>query len=75
MRTTYGALIALGLLGGYLAWRNRFAIQRQLESWGIRTPTMTGGAEETMKSVASQAAGESQEMLNRAKSATREAQA
>ncbi len=38
MRSTKGALFILGILGGYLIWRNRAAIQRQLGTIGINTP-------------------------------------
>lgn len=42
MRSTRGAFWALAMLGGFLIWRNRFAIQRQLESMGVRTPNIGG---------------------------------
>jgi hypothetical protein len=47
----------LALAGGYVAWRNRFAIQRFLESEGIGTPTFGGGVGESAQSVASKVAG------------------
>lgn len=42
MRSTRGAFWALAMLGGFLIWRNRFAIQRQLESMGVKTPNLGG---------------------------------
>jgi hypothetical protein len=57
MRNTRIALFAFTVLGGYVLWRNRFAIQRQLETFGVKTPTLDGTLEETAKSIASQAAG------------------
>lgn len=57
MRSTRGAFLALAVLGGYFIWRNRFAIQRQLESMGIRTPLLGGSVGETAQSVASKVSG------------------
>lgn len=49
-------LIGLGV-GGYILWRNRFTIQRRLESIGIRTPLLSGSISETARSVAAKAGG------------------
>ncbi len=57
MRNSRNAFLALAVLGGIFAWRNRFAIQRRLESWGIRTPLLEGSIEEAARSVASKASG------------------
>jgi len=57
MRSTRGAFYALAVLGGYFAWRNRFAIQRQLESMGLRTPILAGGIGESARSIAAKVAG------------------
>ena len=56
MRNRQG-ILALALIGGYSVWRNRFAIQRQLESLGIKTPLLKGSLGEAAKSVASKASG------------------
>ena len=45
------------LVGGYFVWRNRFAIQRQLESMGIKTPLLKGGLGEEAQSAASKIGG------------------
>ena len=60
MRNNRNALLALTVLGGYLVWQNRFAIQRQLESIGLRTPLFQGSIEEAAKSVASKVSGKMQ---------------
>lgn len=38
-----GGLAALLVLGGYLVYRNRATIQRELEARGIKTPLDTSG--------------------------------
>lgn len=43
-------MFALVVLGGFYAWRNRFAIQRFLESNGIRTPLDTSTIGDSIKS-------------------------
>lgn len=57
MRSTRGALLTLVVLGGTLIWRNRFAIQRQLEALGVRTPLLRRNLREVAHSVAAKAAG------------------
>src|SRR4051794_37569 len=42
MRSNRGAFFTLAVLGGYLLWRNRFAIQQQLEAFGVKTPLFKG---------------------------------
>lgn len=66
MRSTRGAFFALTMLGGYLIWRNRFAIQRQLESMGVRTPNLGGELElgEKFKSATAKVTGRLQGMDN-----------
>jgi hypothetical protein len=54
----------LALAGGYLVWRNRFEIQRRLESEGIKTPTLKGGIGEAVQSVASKVVGKAEHGLN-----------
>jgi len=56
MRNMRG-ILALTFLGGYFVWRNRFAVQRQLESFGIKTPLFKGSISEAAKSVASRVSG------------------
>jgi len=57
MNNTRNALYALVAVAGFFAWRNRFAIQRQLESWGVKTPLLRGSLDETARSIASKAGG------------------
>ena len=57
MTSNRGAFGALAVLGGYFVFRNRFAIQRRLESMGIKTPLLRGSVEEAARSVASRAVG------------------
>ncbi len=57
MRDARSAFFVLTALSGVLAWRNRFAIQRRLESFGIHTPFLRGTIEETARSVASKVRG------------------
>jgi hypothetical protein len=49
-RTTRTGLFALVVLGGIYLYRNRFEVQRFLESQGIKTPLATSGIGETIKS-------------------------
>ena len=51
------AIYVLALVGSYFVWRNRFAIQHQLESVGIKTPTLKGGLAESAQSMASKVTG------------------
>ena len=51
------AFTALSILGGYFVFRNRFAIQRRLQSMGFKTPLLSGSVEEAAKSIASRAIG------------------
>ncbi|MBI3541801.1 MAG: hypothetical protein HY075_00805 [Deltaproteobacteria bacterium] len=51
------AALAGVVVGGVFLWRNRFAIQRQLESLGIRTPLLNSSIGDTVGSIASKAAG------------------
>ena len=55
--TNRNAFTALTMLGGYFVFRNRFAIQRRLQSMGFKTPLLSGSVEEAAKSVASRAIG------------------
>lgn len=66
MRSTRGAFWALSVLGGFLIWRNRFAIQRQLESMGVRTPNIGGEMNfgETVKSGVSKLTGRFEHGVN-----------
>ena len=57
MRNNRGAFVALTVLGGYVAWKNRFAIQRRLDSLGVKTPRMNNSMDETARSIAAKAAG------------------
>ncbi len=50
MRKTNTAFIALGALGLFYAWRNRFRIQNFLESRGINTPTLDNSLSDTVRS-------------------------
>lgn len=51
------AFSALAILGGYFVFRNRFAIQRRLQSMGVKTPLLSGSVQEAAKSIASRAIG------------------
>lgn len=51
------AFFVLTVLGGIFVWRNRFTIQRRLESFGIRTPLLEGSLEEVARSITSKARG------------------
>ena len=51
------AFFALAALGGYILWLNRFAVQRQLESIGVKTPLLPGSIEAAAQSVASKVSG------------------
>lgn len=66
MRSTRGAFWALAMLGGFLIWRNRFAIQRQLESMGVRTPLLGGDMNfgENIKSAVSKVSGRFDKNVN-----------
>ena len=71
MRSSRSALLALIGLGGYLVWRNRFAIQRQLESLGIKTPILGSqnfNLGEAAKSAVSKVAGKFEHGANVAES-------
>ena len=51
------AIFTLAVVGSYLVWRNRFVIQRQLESVGIKTPLLKGSVGEAAQSIASKVSG------------------
>ena len=57
MRSTRSVFAVLAILGGYLIYRNRFAIQRQLEALGINTPLMDRNLGEGVRSAVSKVAG------------------
>ncbi len=57
MTNSKSGFLALTVLSGVFAWRNRFAIQRKLESLGIRTPLLRGSIEESARSIASKVGG------------------
>lgn len=58
MRRTNGLLFVVAFAGSsYLAWRNRFVIQRRLESRGVRTPLLRGSAGEVARSLAAKTRG------------------
>lgn len=57
MRTSRGAFWALALVGGWFMWRNRFAIQRQLEAMGVRTPILDGTVGDSARSIAAKVSG------------------
>jgi hypothetical protein len=44
-------------VGGFLVWQNRFRIQKTLESYGIKTPFLTGSLGDTVQSGAAKAIG------------------
>ena len=52
--------LVLALVGGYLVWRNRFAIQKQLESVGIKTPILKGSVGEVVHSITSKIGGKAE---------------
>jgi hypothetical protein len=58
VRNNRNAFLALAALGGYYLWRNRFIVQRQLESHGSKTPILPESIEEAAKSVASKVSGQ-----------------
>ena len=60
MHSTRNAILALTVVGGYFAWRNRFAIQRQLESLGIKTPVIRDNLVDAAKSIGAKVAGKTE---------------
>ncbi len=57
MRSSRGVFSILAVVGSILIYRNRFAIQRQLEALGIRTPLMKRNLAEAVRSGVSKVAG------------------
>ena len=57
MRVGSRGIFALVIVGGYVLWRNRFELQRRLESFGIRTPLLRTGGEELVRSAAAKVRG------------------
>ncbi|MEW6057492.1 MAG: hypothetical protein AB1540_12845 [Bdellovibrionota bacterium] len=72
MRSTRGAFYALAVLGGYFIWRNRFAIQQQLESFGVKTPLFSGDLAEKARSAVSKISGKVEHGINQAKDEMRD---
>lgn len=65
MRNTRTGILALALIGGgYLIWRNRFQIQKLLESYGVQTPILTGDIGEAARSVAAKVGGKVENVVN-----------
>ena len=50
------AVAGVTAVGGYFAWRNRYAIQRQLSGLGVSTPLLDGTLEKTAQSVVAETA-------------------
>ena len=50
MKNRNTGLFALLVVGGYYAWRNRFAITEFLESQGINIPLSTNSVSDTVQS-------------------------
>ena len=57
MQNRRNAVFALIVLGGFVTWRNRFAIQRRLESIGVKTPILPGRLNEAARSLVSRVRG------------------
>ena len=57
MRKTSTGLLALGGLGLFYLWRNRFQIQRFLERQGVSTPIDTSSVVNTVRSGAAKVTG------------------
>jgi hypothetical protein len=53
----FWAKLAMVGAGGYLLWRNRFKVQRLLESTGISTPWLHGDVAESVQSGAAKVVG------------------
>lgn len=49
-RSLSSGILALGVIGIFYAWRNRYQIQRFLERQGIRTPLDTHNMVDTVRS-------------------------
>lgn len=64
MRNTRLGVLTLALIGGVVIWRNRFQIQRALESLGIRTPLLKGDVGEAARSVAAKVSGRVENVVN-----------
>ena len=54
-------ILSIGVLG-YVGWRNRFRIQRYLESKGIKTPLMKGSFGETVQSGVAKLSGKAEHL-------------
>ncbi len=57
-------MMSVFAIGGYLLWNNRFAIQRQLESAGIKTPLLKGSVTDAARSVVAQGTGKMDHGVN-----------
>lgn len=57
LNTRNNFFFVLTLVGGFFAWRYRFAIQRRLESLGHQTTLLKGSIDEMAHSVASKVKG------------------
>jgi hypothetical protein len=60
MRNQRTGLFTLLLIGGFVAWRNRFRIQQFLESSGIRVPMDTSSVTNTLRSGVARLSGRTQ---------------
>jgi hypothetical protein len=49
-RTTSSGVVALLAIGGFVAWRYRFQLQRFFESRGVSLPLQTGNLSDTIRS-------------------------
>ncbi len=58
MRRTSTGFLALLVVGGYFAWRNRFQIRRFLEAQGVDLPLNTENVGETIRSGAAKVLGQ-----------------
>jgi hypothetical protein len=70
MRTAYLALFTVGF---YYAWRNRFQIQRFLESKGVSIPLDTSNVGNTIRSGFAKVTGQGENLINQADRDTRRA--
>jgi hypothetical protein len=64
---------ALMAVAGFFAWKNRFQIQRLLESYGIKTPTLDSSLGETVRSGAAKLTGKVDNEIRKTDSETRRA--
>jgi hypothetical protein len=73
MRNRNMGFLALLVVGGFYAWRNRFRIQRLLESRGIDVPLSTGSFGDTIRSGVAKVTGSAEHTGRQFEDETRKA--